>query len=279
MAFKLQDIRDIGLPAYKAQFGVDGRLWFSTLSENAILSVDFSSLQVHTHFSHDDGCAFDFKGNSGAIGTNDGRVFLFIVDEPSPRLLATAKSRCSIGTIDIHPDSASVFYTCKGTVYRVSFTGTDLGSWPCHLATYSIRFVQATSRLWMTCDGIEVLNIETNRSVVHGRGRGFPYYVSTAVAPNGEVACFRGDIDFFDSEGAPIGSVAGDYNRGIYSPTGRLLAREVTQDFPIDVSICARTTARMEFDVISTCDSYAMDGTGNVVVASHRGKLFLFCKR
>jgi len=266
------------LLAYNMRFGGDGRLWFSTLCENAVMSLDLATFKVETHFANEAFCTYCFNGQRGAIGTMDGKVLTFSVDDPTLCLAAEADSASAIGPIELDYQSDSLFYGCRRAIYRTSLAGEPLGNWPCKLPCRALCFSSEAVTLWSVCDGIELINVVTGESTIKEQNRQCPY-ANIALAPDETVALAGGDINIFTSVGKALISISGDYNQVHFGSYGRLLAREVVKNYFADVTVSTRVHAGLEYDVLSHCNSFAMDSSENVIVASHLGKLYFFARR
>lgn len=276
--FKVAEVRKLGIYAYNLRFGADGKLWFSSISANTVMSFDIATSRLETHFFDDSYCAFCFDGKRGVIGTMDGRVLYFSTQTLVLHPVAACAERSAIGALDIDEHGESLFFACGWFAFQASLDGRILGHWQYKVVPFTIRYAGIKNKLWLACDGLEVIDIPTGLSKVWGQNRVCPY-VDIAEAPDGNVACFGGDIDVFSPDGELLTSVPGDYNCGFFDRKGRLLVKEVTREIPDDVTIREVQTTIGKISVISTCDSFAMDSTGNLVVASHGGKLYVFNRR
>lgn len=277
MAYEVTDIRNLEVPAYKLRLGTDRRIWFCSIAESTVMSVAHGSSNIHTHFSDESFCTYEFDGEWGAIGTMDGKVLVFSADNPSLRLLIACKTQSAVGPIELDRESRQIFFVCAGMIYHVSVDGTVLSKWRCRIESFCLRLSRDAMQLWSVCDGVELIQITTGESVVWGQGRVCPY-VNVAVGPTGQIACFGGESDIFYRANNPLISIQGDYNGGLFDASGRLLAREVRQESPKDVSITTKVRSGLNFDVISPCDSFATAVAETAVVASHGGSLYFLTK-
>lgn len=277
MEYYIATTQYIGQAVDELHLSSDGSLWFLS-HRGAVTSIDVASLQSRVHFSDTSFCSFQCNGELGVIGTKEGSVLAFSTVRPKLRLLASVGKLCPIGAIDIAEDQGLAFVVAGRCVYTVTVRGDVLGKWRCTIPPFRIRYSSSTGQLWSICDGIEVFNIESGGSATFQRGRAVPY-VDVACAPDGRIACVGGSIDMVCRDGRITNSISGSYNGITFDRTARMMAREVSRRFPEDVSITTRQWNNGEFDVISTCDSYAVSGNGSIVYASHRGWIFVLVRR